>query len=316
MTTQDGPAAIAPHGQHPAEPPTENAARQQPTARPAASVRDLHLTDSVRSARDDARAQDGQAGEWMPYLPASASPHCPPGVDPAALVWAETVAPGGYTHKVLARGTRLRFDDPTGDACAHLLLFNALEPVERLNVADTQKIPWQAYLGVDHPLLSGEGRIMAVVTGDSSGRHDAFCGTTTDAWNERKYGDARPEGPSPSGRGLFVKAAAKHGLSRRDLPPSVSFFQGVRVEADGALGWRGSAGPDAHVELVAEIPLLVLVANVAHPLDPSPDYVVGPLRVHAWRGIATGPDEPRFTATPELHRAYLNTVDYCEARGL
>ena len=252
----------------------------------------------------------------MPYLPASSSPYRPPGVDPAALVWAETVAPGGYTHKVLARGTRLRLDDPTGDACAHLLLFNALQPVERLNVADTQKIPWRAYLGENHPLLSGDGRILAVVTGDSSGRHDAFCGTTTDAWNARKYGDARPHGPCPSGRGLFVKAAARHGLSRRDLPPSVSFFQGVRVEPDGTLAWQGSAGAGTHVELIAEMPLLVLVANVAHPLDPRPDYVVGPLRVHAWRGSPTGPDEPRFTATPELHRAYLNTVDHCEARGL
>ncbi|MGW5582950.1 urea amidolyase associated protein UAAP1 [Streptomyces sp. NPDC003857] len=315
MTTAEGPTATAPHGPHPTDQPTA-VHEQQPTGQAPASARELHLTDSVRSAQDDARAQGGQASDWMPYLPASGSPHRPPGVDPAALVWAETVAPGGYTHKVLARGTRLRFDDPTGDACAHLLLFNALEPVERLNVADTQKIPWQAYLGENHPLLSGDGRVMAVITGDSSGRHDAFCGTTTDAWNERKYGDARPEGPSPSGRGLLVKAAAKHGLSRRDLPPGVSFFQGVRVAADGTLAWQGGAGPGTHVELVAELPLLVLVANVAHPLDPRPDYVVGPLRVHAWRGTPTGPGAPRFTATPELHRAYLNTVDYCEARGL
>ncbi|MFG1664166.1 urea amidolyase associated protein UAAP1 [Streptomyces sp. Y7] len=311
MTRTEGPTAT-PHDRR----PTADPGAQQATENTPGGVRDLHLTDSVRNARDDARAQGGQAGEWMPYLPASATPHCPPGVDPAALVWAETVAPGGYTHKVLARGSRLRFDDPTGDACAHLLLFNALEPVERLNVADTQKIPWQAYLGVNHPLLSGDGRILAVVTGDSSGRHDAFCGTTTDAWNERKYGDARPEGPSPSGRALFLKAAARHGLGRRDLPPGVSFFQGVRVEADGALAWQGGAGRGTHVELVAEMPLLVLVANVAHPLDPRPDYIVGPLRVHAWRGPATGPGEERFTTTPELHRAYLNTVDYCEARGL
>ncbi|WP_333772967.1 urea amidolyase associated protein UAAP1 [Streptomyces sp. IBSBF 3136] len=303
MTTADSSTAGTPHG-------------RRPTGRVTARTRDLRSTDSVRSARHDARAQGGRPGEWMPYLPASGSPYRPPGVDPAALVWAETVAPGGYSHKVLARGTRLRFDDPTGDACAHLLLFNALEPVERLNVADTQKVPWQAYLSENHPLLSGDGRVLAVVSADSSGRHDAFCGTTTDAWNERKYGDARPEGPSPSGRGLFLKAAAKHGLGRRDLPPSVSIFQGVRVEADGTLGWQGSAGAGTHVELVAEMPLLVLVANVTHPLDPRPDYVVGPLRVHAWRGAPTGPGEPRFTTTPELHRAYLNTVDYCEARGL
>ncbi|MCU7723804.1 DUF1989 domain-containing protein [Actinoplanes sp. KI2] len=280
------------------------------------NVRAEHRTDSVLNARDDARAQTGLSSEWMPYLPASSSPFAPPGIDPATLTWAETVAPGGYTHKVLARGTRLRLDDPTGQACAHLLVYNALEPVERLNVADTLKIPWQAYLGAGTPLLSGDGRVLASLVEDSSGRHDAFCGTTTEAWNESRYGDARPEGPSPAGRSLFVKAAAKHGLTRRDLPPGVSFFQGIRVAADGALDWLGSAGPGTHVTLVAELPLLVLLANVAHPRDPRPEYVVGPLRVHAWRGAATGPADPRFGATPELNRAYLNTLDYAEARGL
>ncbi|GAB2812396.1 urea amidolyase associated protein UAAP1 [Lentzea nigeriaca] len=272
------------------------------------------MTDSVLNARADARARGGQTSEWMPYLPASSSPYRPLGVE--ALTWAETVAPGGYTHKVLARGTRIRFDDPTGDACAHVIVYNALETVERLNVADTVKIPWQAYLGAGHPLLSGDGRVLATIVEDTSGHHDAFCGTTTEAWNQRKYGDARPEGPSPAGRSLFVKAAAKHGLAPRDLPPSVSFFQGIRVDADGAFEWRGSAGEGTSVELLAELPLLILVANVPHPLDPRPDYVAGPLRVHAWRSAPTGPDDDRFQATPEAHRAYLNTIDYAEARGL
>jgi urea carboxylase-associated protein 2 len=226
------------------------------------------------------------------------------------------VAAGGYTHKVLARGTHLRFDDPTGEACAHLLVYNALEPWERLNVADTQKIPWQAYLGAGHPLLSGDGRVLATIVADTSGHHDAFCGTSSDLANERKYGDAAPQGPSPSGRGRFVQAAAKHGLGPRDLAPSVSFFQGVRVEDGGALTFTAGAGPGTAVELVAELPLIVLVANVAHPLDPRPAYVVGPLRVHAWPGRPTGPDDERFTASPELHRAYLNTLDYARARGI
>lgn len=278
--------------------------------------RDDHTTDTVLAARSDARAQAGRRSEWMPYLPASTSPHAPADVDPASLTWAETVAPGGYTHRVVARGTRIRLEDPTGDACAHVVLFNALETVERLNVADTQKIPWQAYLGTGHPLLSGDGRVLATIDRDTSGAHDAFCGTSTDAWNEAKYGDARPEGPTPSGRSLLIKAAAKHSLTARDLPPSVSFFQGVRVEDDGTLAWRGTAGPGTGVDLVAELPLLVLIADVAHPLDPRPDYVVGPLRVHAWRDRPTSPGDPQFDRTPELERAYLNTIDYAGARGL
>ena len=279
-------------------------------------MRDLHQTDSVTASRSDARAQAGTTSDWMPYLPASTSPFTPDGVDPAELVWAETVAPGGYTHRVLARGTRFRFDDPTGDACANLLVYNALEPWERLNVADTQKVPWQAYLGNGHPLLSGDGRVLATIVADTSGRHDAFCGTSSEAWNLRKYGDAVPEGPFPAGRSLFTKAAAKHGLGSRDLPPSVSFFQGVQVAADGGLTWLGSAGPGTYVDLLAELPLIVLVANVPHPLDPRADYLVGPLRVHAWRAGPTTPADARFTASPELSRAYLNTLDYAEARAL
>ncbi|MBT0773605.1 DUF1989 domain-containing protein [Kineosporia sp. J2-2] len=252
----------------------------------------------------------------MPYLPASSTPFPPEDVDPALLVWAETVAPGGYTHKVLARGSQVRLDDPTGDACAHVLLYNALEPVERLNVADTRKIPWQAYLSDDHPLLSNDGRVLATVTRDTSGRHDTFCGTSSDAWNLHKYGDARPEGPSPSGMAQFTLAAAKHGLGPRDLPPAVSFFQGVHVAADGGFEWLGSAGPASSVDLIAELPLIVLVANVAHPLDPRENYQVGPLRVHAWRSTPTGPGDTAYEASPERRRAYLNTVDYVSARGL
>ncbi|HEU5223269.1 MAG TPA: urea amidolyase associated protein UAAP1 [Candidatus Lumbricidophila sp.] len=277
---------------------------------------DVRQTGTVRASQHDARSQATEDSDYRPYRPATTSPHLPPGVDRGSLTWAETVAPGGYTHKVLARGTRLRFDDPSGRACANVVLYNALETSERLNVADTVKIPWQAYLGEGHPLLSGDGRILATISDDSSGHHDTFCGTTTDEFAMQKYGSAAPYGPTPSGRALLTLAAAKHGLTPRDLPPSIAFFQGVKVESDGALTFRGSAGPGASVELIAELPLLVLIANVPHPLDPSEQYLVGPLRVHAWRGSPTGEADARFTASPELHRAYLNSIDYAEARGL
>lgn len=276
------------------------------------------LTDTIAAARADARSQASAAATEntsMPYVPASSSPYIPEGVDTAALTWAETVSPGSYTHRVVARGTRIRLDDPTGDACAHLFLVRADARWERLNVADTLKIPWQAYLGAGHPLLSADGRVLATLAADTSQHHDAFCGTSSDAWNTAKYGDARPEGPSPSGQSLFTLAAAKHGLTLRDLGPSLSFFQGVRVAEDGTLTWQGSAGPGASVELIAELPLVVLIANAPHPLDPRPDYTVGPLRVHAWRSAPTGPDDAFFTASPERTRAYLNTLDDWESRA-
>lgn len=278
--------------------------------------RDLHTTDSLSSARDDARSQEGQLRDWMQYLPASASPFCPEDVDPDTLTWAETVAPGGYTHKVIARGTRLRFEDVDGEACAHVVLYNALEPWERYNAADSVKIPWQAYLSTGHPLLSGDGRVLATVAADTSGHHDTFCGTMTTAQTAGKYGDAAIHGIYPAGTALLEQAGAKHGLSERDIPPSVSFFKGVDVAEDGALTFHSGAGAGATLDLVAELPLIVLIANSPHPLDPRPDYVSGALRVHAWRSTPTGADSGFFTTSPERHRAYLNSIDYAEARGL
>jgi urea carboxylase-associated protein 2 len=276
-----------------------------------------HETDTVLGARDDARAQVGRTADAMPYLPASSTPFLPPGVDPARLTWAETVGPGNYTHKVLARGTRVRLTDVTGEACAHILLYNADQPWERLNVADTVKIPWQAYLTEGHPLLSSDGLVLATIVNDEAvGHHDALCGTTSAAANNVKYGDSSPHGGTPSGQALFTIAAAKHGLTVRDLPPSISFFKGVRVEEDGSTTFAGGAGPGRSVELLTELPVVILIANVPHPIDPRPEYVCGLLRLHAWRDAPTAPGDARWDRTLEAHRAYLNTADYANARGL
>jgi urea carboxylase-associated protein 2 len=272
-------------------------------------------TGTTRAAREHARAQAGTAAEAMPILPASSWPEPPQGVDPETLTWAETVAGGGYASKVLARGTTLRLTDLEGDACANLLLFNADQPWERLNVADTVKVPWQAYLGEGHPLLSDQGRVLAVILADSSGRHDALCGTTNLATNRERYGDGSPQGPSPAGRELQLLAAAKHGLGPRDIPPCVSFFQGVRVDGEGALRFEGSAGPGAAIELRIEMPAIAILANVPHPLDPRAEYTASTLEVLAWRGDPTGPDDALWSSSPEVERAFLNTEDYCDARG-
>ena len=271
-------------------------------------------TATTYGARDHARAQEGTRAEAMPVVPAADWPDPP--CEAGHLVWAETVAGGNYTHRVLARGTELRLTDPHGDACAHLLLYVAGRPWERLNVADTVKVQWNAYLGEGQLLLSDQGRVLASVLADTSGRHDALCGTSTLARNTARYGDGTPQSASPAGRELFKLAAAKNGLEPRDLPPSLSFFQGVQVREDGSLDFTGSAGPGTSVTLRAEQDLTVLIANVPHPADPRAEYVSTPLEVLAWRAAPTAPGDPLWEATPEGRRAFLNTAEFLAARGL
>jgi urea carboxylase-associated protein 2 len=268
-------------------------------------------TATPKGAQAHARAQANTVVATMATLPASRFSEPPEGVRPDQLTWVETVAGGGYTSVLLQRADTLQLTDTQGEACAHLLVYNARQTVERLNVADTIKVQWRAYPTTGSVLLSDLGRALATITADSSGRHDTLCGTSTRLGNAARYGDGSPHGGTPAGRELFKLAAAKHGLDARDIPPSLSLFQGVRADATGGLAFIGSAGPGHRVELVAEMPVLVLIANTAHPLDPRTDYTCTSLSVLAWRAELTDPG----ARTPEMARALENTAAYLAMSG-
>jgi len=262
------------------------------------------------AARDHARRMAGTVVDAMPVLPPVAD-DLPAGVSVDDLLWEETIAAGGYATRRVARGTRLRLIDLKGDACASLLVFNADMPTERLNVADTVKVQWNAYLGQGKLLLSDMGRVLMSILEDDAGTHDAFCGTSNAASNAAKYGEGRNSGACPSGRDRFLLGVAKHGLGRRDVHPCVNLFKGATIAADGAIVPEiGPFAPGRSVVLRAEMDVIVVIANCPHVLDPREQWTVTPLRATAWRGQVTPEDDPIRTATPEGLRAFLNVEDY------
>jgi uncharacterized protein len=263
-----------------------------------------------KAAREHARAQGGTRVEAMPILPPEAD-DLPQGVARDDCVWEETVAPGGYASRAIARGTRLRLIDTGGDACASLNIFNAAMPTERLNVADTVKVQWNGYLGEGKLLLSDMGRVLMSIIHDDAATHDAFCGTSNAASNARKYGEGRNSGAYPNGRDRLILGAAKHGLTRRDVHPCVNLFKSAKIEADGAITPEiGPFAPGRTVILRAEMDVIVVIANCPHVLDPRPEWHVTPLRLTAWRGPVTPPDDTVRNAAPEALRAFLNVEDY------
>jgi hypothetical protein len=267
-------------------------------------------TSDPNAARAHARAMAGTKVEAMPTLPAtSAEP--PPGIARDDLIWAETIAAGGYAAKQLNRGARLRLEDVHGDACASLLLFNAERPIERLNVADTVKVQWNAYLGAGKLLLSDMGQPLMSILEDSAGTHDAFCGPSTEASNAHKYAEGANYSDCPNARDRFLIALAKYGLTRKDAHPCINLFKGVRIAPDGAVSVNiGPFAPGRAITLRADMNLILIIANCPHVRDPRADYSVTPLRTIAWRGAPAGADDPIRNATPEAERAFLNLEDY------
>lgn len=264
-------------------------------------------TASTYGARDHARAQAGTRAATQPTVPATSVPDPPDGVDARAVLWDETIGAGGYATRVVPRGARVRLIDVEGDTCAGLLLHRADAPAERLNVADTVKLQWQAYPGPGYLLLSDMGRVLATMIEDTCACHDTFCGTSNHLDNARRYGDGSAHGPSPAGRDRFTVALAKHGLTERDVAPNINLFTGVVVEADGSVTLQRRSHPGAQVVLRAEQALVATVVAVPHRLDPRPDYTAGRVRITAWRGDPAPDDDPFRTATPEAVRAFENT---------
>jgi uncharacterized protein len=264
-------------------------------------------TADPHGARAHARAMAGAHVEAMPTVPATAAEDRPEGVTAESMLWEETIGPGGYAAKELARGARLRLIDVQGDACVSMLVFNAERPLERLNIADTVKVQWNAYLGAGSLLLSDMGRVLMSLLADDAGTHDAFCGPS----NERTAGAGPNFGPRPNARERLLLGAAKFGLGRKDVHPCVNWFKGVRVGGDGGLTTQaGPFAPGRALVLRAEMNVIVVLTNCPHVLDRRGDYVATPVRISAWRASPTPPDDPIRNATPEGLRAFLNVEEY------
>jgi len=268
-------------------------------------------TANPAGARDHARSMAGTRVEAMPTIPATAAIDLPAGVDADTVIWDETVAADGYASRQLNRGARLRLTDLQGDACVSMLVFNAERPVERLNVADTLKVQWNAYLGAGRLILSDMGRVMLSILEDTAEGHDAFCGASNAGSNAQRYGDGDNHGAYPNARDRFVIALAKYGLGRRDIHPCINWFKPVAIDEDGATRPRvGPLAPGRQLTLRAEMDLIVVLANCPHVLDPRTDYTVTPVRATAWRGPVTPENDPIRNATPEGLRAFLNVEDH------
>lgn len=236
----------------------------------------------------------GRRVETQPTVPPTEATGLPPGVAAERVVWDETIPERGYATARLARGVMVRITDLSGDACVSLVVHDAVAPTERLNVADTVKVQWNAYLGEGTLLLSDMGRALMSIRADTAAGHDTVCGPS------RAGADGRL-----GARERLLSGLAKHGLGRRDLPPAISLFALARVAADGTVVLAEEPGPaGAHVDLRAETDVLLTLANAPHPLDTRPGPPCTPARVTAW--IADGPPpEPEWSL--EARRALDNT---------
>jgi hypothetical protein len=220
-----------------------------------------------------------------------------------ALIRREEVPPGWYETVRLKRGEALRIIDAEGTSSASLIGWCLHDPSERLNCADTAKVQWSAALARGRVLLTDMGHVFLSLIEDTSGAHDLLAGGSTAASTLAAYGE-----PARNTHDNFLAAAAKLGLGLRDIPPCVTFFAPVSLDADGRFVWnaaRKRAGD--FVDLRAEMDLVLVVSNCAHPIDPARPAASGRITLIRHRAPSAAADDPCRAGSPEIARAFQFT---------
>jgi len=224
-------------------------------------------------------------------------------IAPDALISREEVPPGWYETVRVKRGEVLRIVDNAGTSSVSLIGWCRHDPSERLNCADTAKVQWSAALAKGRVLLTDMGHVFVSLIEDTSGAHDLLAGGSTPASTIAAYGEL-----ARNTHDNFLAAAAKLGLGLRDIPPCVTFFAPVSLDADGGFVWTAARKrPGDFVDLRAEMDLVLVVSNCAHPLDPARPAATGPITLVRHRAPSATADDACRAASPEIARAFLFT---------
>lgn len=222
------------------------------------------------------------------------------------------VVPGGwYWTANVDRGKTLRIVNSQATPGVALQIWNRHDPSERFNSADTIKVQWTARIGKGRVLLSDMGRALMAITEDTAGYHDCVAGHSTPVTNGKNYGpEVLRNSPVAlrNSRDNFRIAAAKLGLSKRDVHQSFCAFAPIVTGEGGALAWKDEGlKPGAFIDLRAEMDCIVCLSNCPHPLAPGGTYAPQPVTVTIWDAGPVAADDLCRNGSAEAIRAYENT---------
>lgn len=231
------------------------------------------------------------------------------------ILWQETLPGSSTWSHILKRGTALRLTAADADPNVGVLLLNADNLSERLNLPDTLKAQHIARLTTGAALYSDMGRVLASITDDTVGWHDPLGGCSDAALVASKYGDqpyqqARNHWHQNALDGFLIELA-KYGLSTRDLMMNINLFSKVEVLEDGSMHFvPGNAPAGSAVELRAEMNTLVILNSCQHPMDPSTSYAEKAVELTLKQVPSPGPDDLCRNFRPENVRGFTITERY------
>ena len=197
-------------------------------------------------------------------------------IEPSRILQDVVIPPGGDWAATIPCGNILRLVDLHGQQAIDFLCYNAADPSERYNAADTMKIGGSLYISKGTRLYSDMGNVLFTVVDDSCGFHDTIGGCCSRESNRVRYGVA--EGPNC--RDNLLRALGRHGLGKKDIVANINFFMRVPIAADGGLAIAdGVSKPGDYIDLRAEMDVLAVLSNCPQIHNPANAFNPTPIRV-------------------------------------
>lgn len=230
-----------------------------------------------------------------------------------ALVVHEELLRGGMSWSfVVKRGNALRLTSSGAGANVSLLMFNADQLLDRYNMPDTLKSQHTFMLTTGHVCYSDMGHVLMSVMDDSTGWIDTVCGVSNREMITQRYGagsyQEKRNDWHRNGRDLLLVELGKHGLGRRDLVANLNVFSKVSINDEGEMAFASGHAPEgSHVDLRADMNVLVVAAVIPHPLDPAVEYAPVDVTARIWSCGLAAEDDPCRLSRPENARGLANT---------
>jgi urea carboxylase-associated protein 1 len=185
-------------------------------------------------------------------------------------------ARAAWAHPIRA-GERLRIIDIGGNQAVDFLVYNSHDTSERYSAPDTIVAQGNIFLVAGSRLVSGDGNPMMTIVDTNCPRHDTIGGACSRESNSLRYGHHTAHQHACVDN--FLSVGARHGLGKRDLVSNINWFMNVPVGDDGTLGIvDGLSAPGLHVELRAEMDVLVLISNCPQINNPCNGFDPTPIR--------------------------------------
>src|SRR5262249_18148266 len=187
-----------------------------------------------------------------------------------------TLPANSHWGRVIRKGQLLRIVDLEGKQAVDFLCYNAEDPSERYNAADTMKYAGTIFLTRGHGIYSDMGRRLFTIVDDTCGRHDTIGGCCSAGGNQFRYGVT----DTASCRQNFLRALQEFGLGKKDIVANLNWFMNVPVSVDGSMAIAdGVSKPGDYVELRADMDALAVISNCPQTRNPCNGFTPTPIRV-------------------------------------